>query len=386
MRTSFTSIMPLVLITMAALSAPARAGSEGAVYAMTNDDVANAIVVYDRDADGSLRLRGHVATGGRGVGATTEPLDALGSQAPLVLSADGRFLLAVNAGSNEISVFRIRGGNDPLVLVDKVRSRGLHPASIAVHDQLVYILNSGGEGNITGFFLTTAGRLLPLPGSTRSLDVGGSNPPLFIDSPAQIGIDPTGHVIVVTIKGSDELRSYPLDYLGLPGAEPVITPSHGSTPFGFGFDRNGYLLVAEPFGNASPGVAHSSAVSSYRVHTDGMLELVSGSVENGQTASCWLVTDGVYAYTTNNATDNLSSYQTDDDGRLSLLGVGGEAAVASHAPVDVALTPDGQFLYNVNAGTGTITAFRVEDDGTLTSIGSVGGLPEDAGAVGIAAR
>ena len=362
----------------------AEANADGAVYAMTNDLYHNEIAVFDRSDDGTLSLRGYYPTGGRGVGDTTEPVDALGSQAPLVLSEDGNWLLAVNAGSNQISLFRVR--RNGLQLVDVVDSGGLHPASIAVHGDLVYVLNSGGEGNLTGFYRTWYGRLVQIPGSTRSLDVGGSNPPFFLVSPAQIGIDPDGEVIVVTVKGTDEIRTYPLDHHGSPSATPVITESHGSTPFGFAFDGNGHLVVAEPFGNASPGEPNTSAVSSYRIHADGTLDLISASVENGQTATCWAVTDGRFVFTTNNATDTISSYRIDDKGGLTLFASEGIAAATEHAPVDAALTPDGRFLYNLDAGEGTVSMFRVEANGSLTALGHVTGLPVDAGAVGMAAR
>ncbi|MCA9708351.1 MAG: beta-propeller fold lactonase family protein [Myxococcales bacterium] len=379
--------LPLIAsVTLVALGAAPRlaAASEGAVYAMTNDLFDNEIAVYTRDDDGTLALDGYVSTGGRGVGDTTEPVDALGSQAPLVLDPDGRWLLAVNASSNEVSVFRVH--DDGLELRSVTPSGGLHPASLAIHGSRVYVLNSGGEGNVTAFRLLPNGNLAPMPGSTRALGVGGTNPPSFIVSPAQIGVDPTGNVLVVSIKGTDELRSFPLGPDGMPSMVPEITPSSGSTPFGFAFDDAGHLVVAEPFGPASPGVGGASAASTYEVQADGTLELVSATVENFQTASCWLVTDGQHVFTTNNATDTITSYALDDQGELTLLAPGGVAASTGVAPVDLALSPDGRFLYDVNAGDGTISAFRVEPDGSLTALGVVGGLPADHGAVGIAVR
>lgn len=376
-----------VLVTLIAFApAFAQGGAPGAVYAMTdsNGPEGNEIVVFDRATDGTLTFNRVVATGGLGVGDTTEPVDALGSQAPLILSADQRWLIAVNAGSDEISVFRVLAGG--LELVDKVHSGGQFPASLTLYWDLLYVLNAGGEGNITGFTLGHDGHLTPLAGSTRSLDVGGDNPPFFLVSPAQVGFDPHGDFLVVTIKGTNEIRVFPVDASGLPSAQPVTTMSHGSTPFGFDFDERGRLIVAEPFGNASPGVPNASAASSYAIRADGSLELLSASVENGQTASCWLVSNGRYAYTTNNATDNVSGYRIDQNGRLSLLDPSGVAALAGHAPVDAAFTPNGRFLYNVNAGAGTVSGYRVNPDGSLTALGEVSGLPADDGAVGIVAR
>jgi len=362
----------------------AHDGERGAVYAMTNAVEGNEIVVYDRAADGTLTLNGYYPTGGLGVGATTEPEDALGSQAPLILSPNRRWLIAVNAGSDDISIFRVR--RDGLELVDLEPSAGLFPASLTLHWNLLYVLNSGGEGNITGFTIAHDGQLIPLAGSTRSLDVGGTNPPFFLVSPAQVGFDPRGSFLILTIKGSNEIRIYPIDRQGLPAAQPRTTLSHGSTPFGFNFDRRGRLMVAEAFGNASPGIANSSAVSTYSIRPNGSLRILSASIENGQTASCWLVSNGRYAYTSNNASSTISGYRIDPRGRLSLLDADGVTGLTGLAPVDAALTANGRFLYNVNAGSGTVSAFRIHHDGSLTSLGEIGGLPAEEGAVAIAAR
>jgi len=356
---------------------------EGSVYAMTNALDGNEIAVYDRASDGKLSLREYVATGGRGVGASTEPVDALGTQGPLVLSPDHRWLFAVNAGSDEISVFRVR--RNALLLVDKVPSGGHFPASISVHRQLLYVLNSGGDGNISGFTVDHDGKLHALAGSTRSLDVGGMNPPFFLVSPAQVGFNPSGDMLAVTIKGSNELRLYAIGADGQPSQTPVTTLSHGSTPFGFAFNRRGHLVVAEPFGNATVGTPRASAVSSYRVRADGSLELISASIENGQSATCWvgIHSSQRFAFTTNNGSDTVSAFSIDAGGRMSLLD--GAAARTGAAPVDLALTPDGTYLYNVNAGSGTVSGYRVQPDGGLEAIGEFDGLPEDAGAVGIVA-
>ena len=73
-----------------------------AVYTLTNQVAGNAVAVFNRAADGTLSAAGTIATGGTGVGA------GLGSQGAVALSDDGRWLFAVNAGSNDVSVLRVR--------------------------------------------------------------------------------------------------------------------------------------------------------------------------------------------------------------------------------------------------------------------------------------
>ena len=371
------------------LNVSAMVGNAGAVYTMTNAAGGNEIVIYNRANDGRLTLAGQVATGGLGSGGEPplEPVDALGAQNPLILSKNKRFLLAVNAGSDEISVFRVK--KDRLVLVNKVDSGGDFPVSLTLHRNVLYVLNSGGGANITGFKLGRHGRLTPIPGSTRSLDAGGMSPPFFLVSPAQVGFSPWGDFLVVTIKRTIEIRVYLVDADGRPSSQPEITTSNGTTPFSFVFSRRGDLIVVEAFGTGMVGEGNAGAVSSYDIAPDGSLEVVSGSVSNFQTATCWIAANpsGRFVYATNNASNTISGYRLDRSGRLSLLDADGVTALTGGAPVDLAITPNGRFLYNVNAFDGTVSAFKVNKvDGSLTSLGEVGGLPADDGAVGIAAR
>jgi len=367
--------------------ASARAQAHGAVYALTNAAEDNAVAIYARAADGTLSFREYVPTDGKGSGGEEplEPVDALGSQGALVLSGDARWLYAVNAGSDDISLFRVE--QDSLTLTDRVPSQGAFPASLAVRGDLVYVLNAGGEGNLTGFRRSHEGALLPLSGSTRSLDVGGDNPPRFIVSPGQIGFDPSGDNLVVTIKGSNEIRVFPMGVDGRPAAHPVVSRSAGTAPFGFGFDRHQHLIVVEPFGQAEVGTGHAGAVSSYDIEGDGKLRRITTSEPNGQTATCWLAAtrNGRFAYATNNGSSTVSAYRVSSDGRLSLID--GEAGHSGDNPVDLGLTRDGRFLYTVNAGAGTLSAFAVDPaSGSLRALGEIGGLPVHDGAVGIAVR
>ena len=142
----------------------------GAVYAMTNDKDNNEVLVFNRAADGSLSFGGAFAT--NGAGRTIEVNDALGAQAPLILSPDNRWLFAVNAGSNEISVFQVE--TTGLTLAHIIASGGEFPVSLTVHGNLLYVLNAGGDGNITGFTVDRGGQLNPLSDSTRSLGAGGT--------------------------------------------------------------------------------------------------------------------------------------------------------------------------------------------------------------------
>ncbi len=132
----------LGLAAAAALAVPASASASngpspvvGHVYVNDNTKPANTIGAFDRHADGTLTAEAGspFAAGGAGTGS------GLASQGALQFSADGRFLIAVDAGSNQISVLRVYSdGSLSLVPGGVVSSRGTLPDSLAVHGDLVY--------------------------------------------------------------------------------------------------------------------------------------------------------------------------------------------------------------------------------------------------------
>ncbi len=106
------------------------------------------------------------------------------------LSADGRYLLAADAGSNQISVLRIKpDGRLTEAEGSPVWSGGNEPVSIAVHDNLVYVANAGdGASNYTGFTLNAGGHLRPL----ERLDVLAARWLVAGGCPVQRGRNPAG--------------------------------------------------------------------------------------------------------------------------------------------------------------------------------------------------
>jgi 6-phosphogluconolactonase (cycloisomerase 2 family) len=333
----------------------------GAVYAMTNSSVDNEVVFFDRNSEGILSNARAVSTQGTGSGSE---LDALGSQGALVLTDNHRWLLAVNAGSNEISVFQVLPNG--LNLTDKVDSEGAFPVSVAVFHNLVYVLNAGMSPNIAGFSLSPAGRLIPLDGSARSLGDGGY---------AQVAFSPAGTWLAITDKVNNRILIYGVDRNGLPAMNPAVSPSSGSVPFGLVFDQRGHLLVVE---------AGANAVSSYNVLPDGELQIISPSEENGQNASCWIAGNSRGdIFTANTGSQTISAYAlAAGSGTISLLN---EATGFGNRPIDMSVTSDGRFLYALDPANSGIDMFRINADGSLTDLGTAdGGLAIFA--QGIAAR
>lgn len=347
-----------LLLTAATAGAAGKAHANAFVYTLTNSPAGNAVAVFARGADGTLTADGTVPTGGTGAGAN------LGSQGSIILS--GHKLFAVNAGDSSISYFRV--GNDGLEWKDKVASGGTTPTSLTIHGHVLYVLNAGGAGNITGFTVRHDA-LVPLAGSTQPLGAGSAGP-------AQVSFAPDGKTLVVTEKASSTIDTYPVDAHGVAGA-PIVNTAVGATPFGFAFDKRGDVLTSNAAGSAS----------SYAVAEDATLSVISGAVATHQGAPCWLVTstDGKYAYTANAGSGTISGFSIGHDGTLALLsptGISGNLGAGTH-PLDEAAGKDGTFLHVLVDGTHSVGTFRIGHDGGLTLVGTIGGLP--AGDVGLAA-
>jgi 6-phosphogluconolactonase len=341
---------------------------KGAVYTLTNSATGNAVAVFDRDRNGLLTPAGMYPTGGRGTGA------GLGSQGAVIFSNNTKWLFAVNAGSNDISVFSV----DPvgLTFIDRESSGGSMPISLTVHKDVLYALNAGGAGSITGFNVMGDGTLVPIPGSTRPLSGSGTGP-------AQVQFSPNGRVLVVTEKNTNLIDTYTVDKNGI-ASGPTSYPSSGATPFGFTFIGNDTIVVSEAHG----GPAGSSAVSSYAVSPTGALSIISGSAQTHQNAACWVVAtrNGQYAYSTNAGSGSLSGFGVDGGGNLNLLTPDGRTGVTGDGstPIDAAVNNNSHYLYALLGGAHGIAQFEIQPDGSLVNLGTVPGLP--AGDSGLAAR
>src|SRR6184192_4038704 len=185
------SVLIALLAALAAALVGAQAaradaqGGKGVVFVQTNQPTGNQIVVYDRADDGILSPAGTYATGGNGGAA---------------LPSGGQF-----------------------------------PASVGVHNDLAYVLNSGGTGIVQGFLVTKDG-LESIPGSARSLGLANTDPPNFLSAPGQVGFTPDGHQLIVTTKAStSSIDVFEVDHDGLLSVTPVVNPSATPVPFAFTF-------------------------------------------------------------------------------------------------------------------------------------------------------
>jgi 6-phosphogluconolactonase (cycloisomerase 2 family) len=345
----------------------------GHVYVNDNTAPVNSVAGFDRHADGTLTaMQGSpFAVGGSGTGGP----DA--SQGSLQLSDHGRYLLAVDAGSNQISVLRIvNDGSLQPAGGSPVSSNGVDPVSIAVHHDLVYVANAGpgastGDTNYTGFRLDHGGQLGAIPNSTFVLPNNSK--------PGQVLFDRDGKRLVGTRIATSFIDSFTVGHDGrlttAPGSPydaQAFSPPQGWGQLGAEFSpaHPSELFVTDAH-TAAGGAAFPGLVSSFTVAADGSLTPVGAPVANDGGAACWIEIshDGRFAFVVNTASMSVSSYSIGAGGSLTFLqSVGGIGAGAE----DARLSPDGSTLWVVGSGTDTVTGFAVHG-GALTPLVSIAG-------------
>jgi 6-phosphogluconolactonase len=381
--------LPRLVIPLALALAGATASSAGAHaapgvfghrasfvvgHAYVNDNTAgsNTVAGFDRHADGSLTpIPGSpFSAGGAGAGA------GLPSQGALQLSSDGRYLLAVDAASNQISVLRLNSDGVPKPVGAPVSSGGSEPLSIAVSGNLVYVANAGaGATNVTGFVLAPDGALSPLPSSTVALPAGSG--------PDDVLFDPRGHKLVVNLDSTSSIASFHVRRNGLLLAAPGSPlAAQGAGPFGAEFrpTNPSQLFVSNAHGGAGNGT-----VSAFLVAGSGQLASIGSSpFADLQTAPCWVEIshDGQFLFTVNTGSGEISSYSINPDGSLVLLGSTPFGSAGAGA-VDARLSPDGKTLLVNGSKAGVIASFAVLG-GSLTELASSPTpLPANAFAAGL---
>jgi 6-phosphogluconolactonase len=361
-----------IFLTIPGHAQDLRTHNGGAVFVMTNSVDRNQVISYNRLPDGSLQRNRTFFTGGRGSGGVTDPLESQGS---LTLSQDRSLLFAVNAGSGEISVFRVLGAN--LALVEKQTSGGSEPNAIAQFRDLVYVLNVGGSSNVVGFRVSPEGKLRQIANSTRFLTTNNSEA-------ASLAFSPDGRFLVVAERATNNIDVFSVQFDGT--LSPIVV-NHGSDPgvFSAAFAPNGVLLVSE---TGPAGGNDASTVSSYAVQGNGTLSPISTEVATLGNANCWNVVtpDGRFFYVSNAGSSSISGFAIGPNGSLTPIAstvVGTNPQGSTN--LDITVSADGKFLYTLNSGTGAIGIFAIHQDGTLGNEGTLAGLPPNAGVNGVAA-
>jgi len=360
------------LLGLSALVAPVAAGADGfssgpnigsaghSGYTYVDDNTAgvNTIAGFARAADGSLTpLAGSpFVAGGAGLGA------GLGDQGAIQATSDGRFLVAVDAGSNQISVLRVTADGVPVPVGQPVSSGGVKPVSVAISPTgLVYVANSGAtDSNYTGFRLSLDGTLTPIPDSTVSVPGTSGLGDVFFNAFGDklIGTRTTTSLI-------DSFNVLPDGRLLAAEGSPFTGQGLGQLGSEFSPTDPSHLYVSDAHNGAGLG-----EVSAYNDGFFGQLTSIGASpYADGQTAPCWVEIshDGRYLFTVNTGSGNISSYSINANGSLSLIG--STAITGGGADTDARLSPDGNYLLVDGSGHNFVSVFAVHG-GSLTELAS----------------
>ena len=294
-------------------------------------------------------------------------VDHTASQGALAFDAAHGLLLAVNAGSNTVSVFSVHG--DRLRLEQVVASGGSFPVSVAVHGNLVEVLNARAGGSVQGF-VEFAGHLFPLP-ARRALGLDPTAAPEFTHTPGQVTFSPDGSKVLVTTKANTSaVDVFSVGWFGLLSPSPVVTTFAGDVPFAMTFDRAGHAVIA---------LAGSNSVATATLQPNGHLVPIT-TQGTGQAATCWIVRAGDVVYASNAGSATVTGLAVGQHGSLTILG----NTHADGGTVDSAVTPDGRFLYVQGGAAGVVDAFGIGSGGALTALGS-SPVPNAVGGEGIVA-
>ncbi|HEY8742582.1 MAG TPA: beta-propeller fold lactonase family protein [Chloroflexota bacterium] len=335
-----------------------RQDRAGYVYVNLNTAPMNTIAGFARRDDGSLTpLPGSpFAIGGVGTGKT------IGSQGALQASSDGRYLLAADAMSNQISVLHIKpdgalrpADNSP------VTSGGMQPVSIAIAGNLVYVGNTGtGGSNYTGFTLNPGGHLRPIANSTVTLPDGSGL--------GDILLSPNDTHLIGTRVATSLIDSFTV------GGNGRLTPAPGSPfpaqtgfygPFGSAFRTTNPSQLYVTNAHNAQGGGGPGTVSAYTVATDGTLSPIGASpFPDLQIAPCWatVTPDGRTLFAANTASDTISTYAIVSDGSLTLVGstlLRKPAGATAVGPFDLHVDPSGQTLYVADEKLGAVSIFSI---------------------------
>jgi len=350
-------------LVTASLAAQTYTNRPHVVFFMTNNADHNQVVAYRSSADDSFVETGRFETGGRGSGGSVLALESQGS---LTLSQDHSFLFAVNAGSGDLSVFRVQDAS--LFLIDKVPTGGAMPVSVAQRQNRVYVLNQGGSGAVVGFNMDPTGHLTRIHKSIAFLSA------TFVAG-EEVSISPDGHFVVVieqltdpasSTQKSNNIDTFRIQADGTLG--PIVeNPSPGPGAFSSAFTPNGALIVTEA---GPPTEPSESGISSYNIQPNGTITAITQSVPTDGLATCWnvITPNAKFIYAVNILTSNISGFTIANNGALAPIE---STVLASNPPnsasIDIAVSSDGRLLFNLNPASGTIGVFRIESDGTLST-------------------
>lgn len=286
-------------------------GNAKAVYFLTNDATENSVVAMLVADDGTLSDGSVTPTGGKGAsgidGETNEAavVDTLFSQS--ALRVEGNIMVAVNAGSNTLTMMRI-SSKDPtkLTMVGKpVDTLGEFPVSVAfsTKNSMACVANTGAKAGLACFHASPKKGLKPLSKSLIGFPIGQTTPPVGpFNTVSHTLFNEDQTMLLTTVKGDPTKNNTGfLSMLRISDGYAAAKDTR-SSPAG----------TAVLFGSANiPGTnnlfATDASFGAAIISLDDTPQVLAKTTIDGQNATCWAAISPLTktAFVTDFAVNNL---------------------------------------------------------------------------------
>jgi 6-phosphogluconolactonase (cycloisomerase 2 family) len=397
-------------------------GQHGHLYMQTNE-VANAIIHYERKADGSLVELERTSTGGAGSG-EFKPIsgqesapNAFEGAGSIILTPDRRFLFTTNGGDNSVSTFQVTAeGRLKLIDVEPTgnpvegRSGTAKSLAFSPATRTLFVLHSFGPDHLRLMSVDAEGKLKLRPerytvntyskrNRVATMVVVSPNEELVIvgttfDEPiAHTGLYPDGSPILWVQRAGGALHSIASNAPDPDGLAAFRLQKDGSLGTARFYDAKGGSPFYIAFLNSQPnafviGYAVGDGCSIGTIQQDGTLNI--GSLVKIDTSAgvpselCWLAVspDDRTVYATNFGYSNICSYHINGRGleiakdpacpRVPGDGTArGLNGTVTSGPADSWITSDGAYLYQIYGNAAKLVGYATQLDGSLTEVTSV---------------
>ncbi|KAF4621516.1 hypothetical protein G7Y89_g14558 [Cudoniella acicularis] len=339
--------------------APAAAAitNAKAVYFITNA-ANNSVVALKVNADGSLSDGSVTATGGAGMsgvliagGAVAAP-DALFSQGAVKVA--GNMLVAVNPGSNTISMFTIDAADaTKLTMVGQpADTLGEFPMSVSLSAKLnqACVANSGAKAGIACFSMSATEGLKALDTAVRPFNINQTTPPAGPENTvSQTFFNEDSTALLTTVKGNPAVNNtgflsiFPVVNNTVSTNEARSSPNGTAVLFGTALIPNSknVFVTDASFGSATLAIS-SKNIATVKASTKIL----------DQKATCWAAISDLTktAFVTDVANNHLVEIDVNNGNLIK------ELNSTNGNPGMIDLVSAGKFIYALSPGNATVAS------------------------------
>ena len=315
--------------------------AKNALYISQNPNGDNQIAAYIQDTNsGKITLLDQYKTGGKG-------LTAVHGNSSHALISRGKFLFCVNSGDDSISSFEIQTGG-VLRLIGHYPSGGTTPVSLAVHADVLYVLNQGDagagkDGQLSALTIATDGSLQAI--ATAHIDLPAKK------LPVEVLVTPKSGLIGVSLHDGDEIEIFQWSdsMIVAASSEQIHLPPYGGATLSPDATKDRLTSLGDSFlftldDEKKPGVL------SIRSSTNGSINHLHRNTHKRLKDPCWgaISPDGKTFWISSFATRILSLYSLGPNGSLAWIS---DTAPINDGPggLDITTDPNGKYLFRLRA-------------------------------------